>query len=397
MRILGSGSAAVVLALAAACGAGAAAPDATPLDAAPTIDAPTDAPPICDPACGAHADCVAGGCVCAPGYAGDGQTCADVDECATGNGGCDAHATCTNTDGGRTCACDVGYLGDGASCHPIWRRVAGFPAVTFNGQLDGMGAAVGARLYVATDAGIGSSTFRAFDTATNQLSAPLSTDAGDFCQCGYGQIFVGSGAALFMFGNGGARYDPAADAWTPLPGYDGQLGRGEAGGAVDPATGLIYAVGGRDGTGAYVGSAITIAPTGAVAAEPGAAEFGWRSPSAYVVPGAAVLYAAGGLPDDNSSRHLVRHPLGTATWERLADAPGDLYPERGIGHAAPTLLWVATPDGLYLYDTAASAWRPQPLAVPAGFQRAISAGGSVWAVASAPTTGLEIYQLLATE
>lgn len=391
MRSLVSGLAVAAAALAAACGSVSTTPDATAVDAAPDVAA------TCDPACGPHATCAGTTCGCDPGYAGDGQTCADVDECQTGNGGCDVNATCANTDGGRTCACQPGFLGDGVTCRAIWQRVAGFPGITYNAPFEGMSAALGATLYLATDAGIDTSFFRAFDTATNQLSTPLSTDTGDFCQCGYGQIFVGSGASIFMFGNGGTRFDPAGNTWTPLSGYTSPNGRGEAGGAVDPATGRIYAVGGRDASNAYVGSAIAITTSGAVTAEPGAAPFGWRSPSAYVMPGAPVLYAAGGLPDDNNSRHLVRHPLGTATWEVLADAPGDLFPDRGVGHASPTLLFIGTDAGLYLFDTSTSAWRPQPLAVPPGFQRAISAAGSVWAVTSSPADGLEVFKLLATE
>ena len=57
-------------------------------------------------------------CACAAGYAGTPPdvACADVDECATGNGGCGANAVCTNTDGGRTCACVNGATGDGITC-----------------------------------------------------------------------------------------------------------------------------------------------------------------------------------------------------------------------------------------------------------------------------------------
>ena len=51
---------------------------------------------------------------CPIGYEGDGETCADVDECATNNGGCLDGTTCTNTPGGRTCgACPAGYKGSG--------------------------------------------------------------------------------------------------------------------------------------------------------------------------------------------------------------------------------------------------------------------------------------------
>jgi len=41
---------------------------------------------------------------------------ADIDECATNNGGCSANATCTNNVGSFTCTCLPGYTGDGFTC-----------------------------------------------------------------------------------------------------------------------------------------------------------------------------------------------------------------------------------------------------------------------------------------
>ena len=48
----------------------------------------------------------------------------DVNECLSGNGGCDINATCTHVPGqtgsaARTCACNPGYSGDGLECIPI--------------------------------------------------------------------------------------------------------------------------------------------------------------------------------------------------------------------------------------------------------------------------------------
>ena len=49
-------------------------------------------------------------CTCKPGYAGDGKTCADINECATNNGGCSADANCANTPGSFTYSPDGRYL-----------------------------------------------------------------------------------------------------------------------------------------------------------------------------------------------------------------------------------------------------------------------------------------------
>lgn len=71
------------------------------------------------PDCGSCSDGLScnGGRCCAAGFTGNGESCVDIDECATNNGGCDANATCTNTDGSRTCACKAGFGGNGELCH----------------------------------------------------------------------------------------------------------------------------------------------------------------------------------------------------------------------------------------------------------------------------------------
>ncbi|XP_021357124.1 cubilin-like [Mizuhopecten yessoensis] len=57
---------------------------------------------------------------CPTGYSGNGFNCADINECATNNGGCSLspRVDCVNTRGSRTCGpCPTGYVGDGQTCN----------------------------------------------------------------------------------------------------------------------------------------------------------------------------------------------------------------------------------------------------------------------------------------
>lgn len=78
----------------------------------------TSDPDPCD-ACDANATCNGTSCTCKDGFEGDGKSCADIDECATGKNQCDPDATCTNNDGSYTCMCEDGYKGNGMTCKDI--------------------------------------------------------------------------------------------------------------------------------------------------------------------------------------------------------------------------------------------------------------------------------------
>uniref|UniRef100_H0X8N1 Nidogen 2 n=1 Tax=Otolemur garnettii TaxID=30611 RepID=H0X8N1_OTOGA len=57
-------------------------------------------------------------CECAPGYQGDGRSCADVNECATGFHRCGPNSVCINLPGSYRCECRGGYefAGDQHTC-----------------------------------------------------------------------------------------------------------------------------------------------------------------------------------------------------------------------------------------------------------------------------------------
>jgi hypothetical protein len=53
-------------------------------------------------------------CTCSPGFAFDGTTCTDVNECVGGGNPC-AHGDCNNTPGGYTCTCEAGFASTGGA------------------------------------------------------------------------------------------------------------------------------------------------------------------------------------------------------------------------------------------------------------------------------------------
>ena len=63
-----------------------------------------------------HCDDSAPACVCVGGYELRSGVCLDADECADHSATCDAHAACSNQEGGYACECMAPYVGDGMHC-----------------------------------------------------------------------------------------------------------------------------------------------------------------------------------------------------------------------------------------------------------------------------------------
>ncbi|KAF3838736.1 hypothetical protein F7725_010504, partial [Dissostichus mawsoni] len=73
--------------------------------------------------CDVNAECLlsAGSptCLCLEGFTGDGQVCADIDECKQEKHKCDKNAECQNAMGNYLCKCEAGYYGNGKTCQEL--------------------------------------------------------------------------------------------------------------------------------------------------------------------------------------------------------------------------------------------------------------------------------------
>jgi hypothetical protein len=346
--------------------------------------------PVCDP----NATCQGTQCVCNDGWTGPGETCTDVNECETNNGGCDPTATCTNTDGGRDCACRTGDFGDGLSCRAPWVLVGSFAGVDIDPEgFGGKAAGAAGKLLFGPEAnGPGVPYLRAFDTTTHELSNPLALppeSQTDFCACGLGDAFLGVGDTLYMLGNHGDVYSVANNVWSTLAAYATPFMRGEAASAFDPMRHVVYLIGGRNSETSAVQLDVS---TQVFSNVPGTVPFAVNEGKAWVFSGDHKLYVAGG--SGTQRQMAIYDPTvvpDAASWTLAPDAPGTLRNLTGMGEFQGHI-WVATEGALWLYDPPARTWRDMSIALPAGAKAATVVGSDSFVLCKVGT-GLDIYQL----
>lgn len=300
------------------------------------FDARPDADPTCT-LCHDQATCeytaeTGWECVCNDGFAGDGYTCEDVDECAEANGGCIADAECVNLPGSRLCRCQDGWVGDGET---ICRTGLIFFA---NGSSD-------------TDR-----FFKSYDVNADLLTDEtlMAANSNDFCGCGYycWSPMV-AGGALYYFANQGQRY---TTHWLPAP-YPAAHQRGEYGAGV--LDGKIYMVGSRDivFTVQYYDTA-----TNLWSGLDEVADYPWKVEWPAVAAIGGRLYVVGGAVDGTASDKMAVYDPGANQWTPLPAAP--FTSQRPYGVAAGGKMYVFDSGPIHVYDPN-TGWESNTLAPPA--------------------------------
>ena len=87
-------------------------------------------------------------CTCKTGYVGDGQFCADENECLTGTNQCDPLADCTNTDASYTCTCPT-VSSEIISFYPFPQRFFNFLRNLFGFRATSLAATLRAKLVLS--------------------------------------------------------------------------------------------------------------------------------------------------------------------------------------------------------------------------------------------------------
>lgn len=148
--------------------------------------------------CDQNASCqnVDGGflCSCDAGFAGDGFQCTDFNECDIENI-CDENATCENFDGGHSCICKSGFVGDGTSCEDVNECVENMPCAE-NSECENTHGSflckclTGYKMHKSKCVNIDECAIGSH--ACHEMADCLDTEGSFFCSCRRG--FSGDGA-----------------------------------------------------------------------------------------------------------------------------------------------------------------------------------------------------------
>ena len=349
--------------------------------------------------CASTASCVDDACVCDPGYSGDGETCENIDECATDHGGCDANARCDDLPGSRACSCNVGYLGDGLTCRLAWQHVTTLPGIVLDEGSGAVVTALASRIYFAPEHDPAGTYFMSVDVntgATAELPLPplINVSQRELVPGGYTQIFVGLGSSIYMFGNAGALFD---GSWREAN-YPSINRRGEAAGVA--ASGRIYMIGGRDDATNASTTSVQYYAGGTTGSWAAASPFPWTSSyaGAYSPTGTNLIYVFGGSSGDNSDRHAASLDTtsSSATWTILPDVPVDL-PRFSTAGEHGGKLFACDGQRLHFFDRGANAWAGTLNLPPGGTHwHMVMLEGDAFAIGDLAGS-VQIFQLLAIE
>ena len=307
----------------------------------PVVDSdppPVDATPDADPTCTlCHQDAICEytdpgwQCVCREGYAGNGYSCEDVNECVTNNGGCLYDAECVNLPGTRQCRCQDGWVGDGeTTCRT-------------------------GLIFFANGSDEADRFFKSYNVASGQVVDETLMVNNDFCGCGfYCWSPMVAGGALYYFANDAQRY---TTSWHPVS-YPDTRRRGEYGAAVHD--GKIYMVGSRDivFTVQYFDTA-----TNQWSALDAVANYPWKVEWPAVATIGDIIYVVGGSVDGAASAAMAVYNPATNHWTPLADAP--FASSRPYAADAGGKMYVFAGGLIYVYDPG-SGWETDTIWPPSG-------------------------------
>lgn len=301
---------------------------------------------------------------CDPGFEPDGAGgCQDIDECADGLDDCATEASCANAEGSYACECPSDMFGDGFECRPIWEDVLTIPSLSLTSSWGAVVFGFEGEVYFAPE---GDVFFKSVDPATGVVTdhpmPPAAGSQSEWCACGYTEVVVPLGDAVYVFGNWGQVFQ--AGSWTSISSYSA-VSRGESAGAA--AAGKVWMIGGRgDLNTAQTYSGGT---SGVWQTQSATFPAGFSRGVAYTPIGSDTIYVFGGYNGggDLTQGASLDAASSGAVWTPTAALPSRFYADYGepAEHSGKILVSDGF-NGLYAYDPGADAWSDVVVPFPEG-------------------------------